>query len=467
MRSATTWLALAMCAFACAAPARSQRTLPPLGDEGEVYVYLEPFPAEAEHLAFTVSAAQVARADGPAAPLELLLPNLGGLGTSRQRLLAWGRLPPGDYTSLLLTVKRATLGSPEGRSDLLVPPEPDRVPVAFQVERGRATLVALTLQYARSVDRSFAFSPAFTAEQARTPVEQLIGYCSSTALASLTAFDRHRHRALAVTPVGRAPEGVVLDRRAHRAYVALPGEDQVEVLDLATGADLQRLPLRGGDRPRELALTPDGQALVVLNQGSYSVSFLDLSTASELARAPTGEEPYSLRLDRSGRRAYVFNRRSNTVTVVDLPSRQVAATVPVDAEPLRGQVDRTGGRLYVVHGGSSYLTVLTLPDLTVASRLYVGLGASAVEVDVRTDRVYVAVGRTLEVFDPLSIVPIDSFELPGAASTLAVDEVENTLLAVLPDLRAVAFIDLTSRHLTGLVDVGESPYATAIEGELR
>ena len=48
----------------------------------------------------------------------------------------------------------------------------------------------------------------------------------------------------ALEALGRA--GVAVDPRSRRAYVALSGEDQVEVLDLATGEDRRRIALRTG-----------------------------------------------------------------------------------------------------------------------------------------------------------------------------------------------------------------------------
>jgi DNA-binding beta-propeller fold protein YncE len=240
------------------------------------------------------------------------------------------------------------------------------------------------------------------------------------------------------------------------------------VLDLSTGEDLARIKLRGGDEPSDLALTPDGLVLVV-NLGSNSLGFVDPASGILLDRLATGLDPWTLRLDRDGRRAYVLHRRTGEITVVDVAGRAVARTVATDPEPLAAQLNRAGTRLYVVHRGSAYMTVLSVPDLTVANRLFVGLGASALEVDPRTDLVYVghADERRIQVFDPTSLAPIDRIELPAPVSYLLLDRTENALLAVMPSAGAVAFVDLASRRVTGVVDVGADALRVAIPGERR
>jgi YVTN family beta-propeller protein len=449
----------------CQLPGAPGRMLPPLAaGEGDVYLYLDPLPPTAGGLSVAVASIAAIPVQGAPIPLEVLAPELSA-SASWQRLLAFGRLPSGDYQGLLVTVRRATVNSSEGVSDLLVGAEPTRVEVALTASRGRATVLALSLDLGRAVGPSFRFTPAFTVSAPSTAMVPLNGLCSNSGAASLTVFDKHAHRVVGAFPVGREPRGVALDAGRNRGYVALSGDDQVEVLDLITGTPLGMATLRNGDRPRELALTPDGRTLLVVNEGSNSLSFVDAGAAVENERLPTGLEPRALLLDRSGRRAYVLNRRANSMTVVDVPNRAVVATLATDADPVRVQLNRAGDRLYLLSAGSPYLTVLSLPGLAPLKRVFVGMGASALKVDPRTDLVYVATQSRVQVFDAFALMPIASIELPGPATWLALDEVENTLLALLPDERTVAFVDLTTRRVTGRAEVGFAPYQPAVVGE--
>lgn len=452
---------------ACQGAGRATRIMAPLGNEGEVHVYLDALPPEAARLGLAVDLVAVSAGDAAPLPLEVLLPEVSGREMARQRLLAWGRLPPGNYGGLVVRFRRATLRGGDETSDLLVAAEPARVALPLAVGAGRGTVVSLALDVARSMGPSHQFTPVLTASVPGTGVVPVTGYCTNTAMASVTVFDRHARRALALYPVGREPEGIALDAARNRAFVALAGDDQVELIDLATGTDLGRVMLRTGDRPRELALTPDGRQLLVLNEGSNSLAFVDAEGLVEVGRVQTGLEPRALLLDRSGRRAYALSRRSNAITVVDVAYRAVVATFATEAEPVRAQVSRAGDRLYVIMVGSPYMVVYGLPGLAVKTRIFVGLGGGAVKVDPRSDLVYVASrdDGDVQLFDPLSTLPFNRFRLPGGSSYLTIDDVENALVALVPEERTVAYLDLASRRVVGQVECGLDPYQVAVVGE--
>lgn len=454
---------------ACQAPVSRLRGLGPLEAEGEVYLYLEPFPRGSERLTLALESAEAVASDGAAVPLELALAEVSASTSSSQRLLAWGRLPPGAYRGFLLKVRRATLESEGAVSDLLVAAEPARVDASFAVARRKATVLWLWFHPEDSVRKGFALAPAFSAGSPEAPLADLVGYCSNTGSDNLTLFDERARRVVGVLPTGRGPAGIAVDPLRRRAYLALSGEDQVAVLDIQSGEEITRIPLRPGDGPRELGLTPDGSLLVAVNARSGTAAFLDPAMGTEISRVTTGDGPTALVLDRSGRRGYVLNRRSASITVLDLPNRAVVTVVGTDPEPVRAGLDRAGTRLYLIAAGSPYLTVLSLPDLALARRVQVGMGASALAVDPRTDFVYVG-GRDddwLRVYDPVSFFPMRRFEVPGPVGLTAIGDADNVLFTVVPSRRLVGANDLVSGRSAGTMDVGEDPYQAALVGERR
>jgi YVTN family beta-propeller protein len=463
---------LAAAATACHLPARAPTAPPRLADEGEVWFYLQPPGGDAERLEVQLSSAAAVRRDGGAdVPLSLRLARISRQDAPGQRLLAWGRVPAGSYEGLRLGVAKATLAGDEGEgvAELLVPKEPALVAAPFAVGPGKAAVVSLDLRAGGSVQQRYAFSPSFSAGAAPRPFPQLAGYCSNASAAGVTAFDRVRRTVGEVVPTGARPRGLALDPAQLRLYVAEADQDLVEVFDIASGAPLVPLRLQAGDRPAEIALAADGRTLLATNEGSNSVSFLDLRGMAEVARVPVGDRPRGLVLDRSGQRAYVLDVRSNAITVVDVPNRAAVTTVPTDAEPLRAAVSRDGSRLYVVYAGSPYLAVLSLPELAVVSRIFVGLGAQTVLVDPRSDLVYVGgdLGDRIVVVDPMALVAIDFIDVPGEVSWLAIADPENALFALVSDRRHVTVVDLPSRGVVGAFDVGDDPYQLVLSSQRR
>ena len=451
----------------CQTSAYLVKALAPLENEGEVYLYTNPFPQEASRLKFSVAGMSAVRDDGREFPLSLYRPDVNGREMTRQRIFASGRLEPGSYTGFSIKAGKAALDTEEGEAALLIPKEPAVIKAPFVVGSRKAALLELTFNYADAVRKGFGFTPVFTAAAPEKPITELTGYVSNTGSQDLAVFDKKTRRVVGYIPTGRGPSGMAFDQAGRRAYVCLSGDDEVEVIDLAAGAELSRIRLDVGDNPRELGLTPDGRLLVTVNGGSNSVSFVDPASLTVLKKVGVGEGPVSILMDRAGMTAYVFNYRSNSISVLDLVGRKVSGTIPTEPGPLRGQLSRAGDRLYVVHAGSPYMTVFSVPLNEVLNRVYIGIGALSIKVDPRTDLIYVGKSdeTRISVYDPFSFIPIDYIDTPAAAGYMAIDGQEDNLLAVMPDNRRIAVISLDSRKTIAVFDAGDDPYYISLMGE--
>lgn len=86
----------------------------------------------------------------------------------------------------------------------------------------------------------------------------------------------------AETEVGLHPSQVLLDGPGKRLFVANANSDSVSILDAASLAVQETVPVRPdpalpfGSLPNALALTPDGQRLLVANGGNNAVAVVDL-----------------------------------------------------------------------------------------------------------------------------------------------------------------------------------------------
>lgn len=148
--------------------------------------------------------------------------------------------------------------------------------------------------------------------------------------------------------------------------VANAGKDSVSFFDLRgdTIRKVATVPVQS--KPTSVALAPDGLGAYVANTSSGTVSFIRLNIARDVVLRPhkhlkVGLKPTSLVLTPNGTRLYVANGRSNTVSVVDTLSERVIATIRVGLEPRGlavtndGDDDDTDETLYV----SSFLELDT------------------------------------------------------------------------------------------------------------
>jgi len=463
MRTRTAAAALLLAMSACALLKGGPPPRPPLGDNAEVHLYLLPLPRDAERLSFAVQTVTIRRMDGVEVPLEVKLRDVaGGCRPGDQRLLAEARVPPGEYAAVEVRSSSAALLGDGDLSRLLVDPDPVRAPLPFRVAPGRAAVVWLALEPG-AVSGEVSFAPRFSATlPPQTPPRAAL-YSTGAGSLSVVAVDRGAREVTGVIPVPGTPRGIALDIDRARAYVALERE---EVVDVAVGVPAGNIQLSPGDGPGDLALASDG-TLVVANQRSRSVAFVDPLAMAEVGRVPVGDEPTSLILDRAGRRAFVANRRSASITELDVGNRAVLATATTDPEPLRVALSRDGSLLYVVHRGSQYVATYAVPSLALQARTFFGLGATTIRVDPRTELLYVSRGaeRRIAVLDPIALQQIDSIDVPGAVSYMAIDDAENTLLALVPERASIVILDLTSRRRIAEIPVGVSPYTFAFFGE--
>ena len=441
---------------------------PPLEEEGEVYLYIQPFPQEAYRLRFKIAEIFALSGDGREFPLFVSLHELKGPEMKRQRLLASGQLPPGSYVGFSFRAKDANLKVEEGEASLLVPETPARIDFPFNVAKKKAYVISLILKYRESIREGFSFSPVFSVFIPTKPITSLIGFVTNSASNNITVFDKNLGQAVAMIATGRRPAGMALDQTRRRAYVALSGDDTIVVVDVTAVDVVESVRLHTGDHPQELALTPDGRVLLSANTDSNTVSFIDPVSLLELSRINVGNGPNSVLIDPTGRRAYVFNRLSSTISVIDIANKAIVTTISTDPGPLRGQFNMKGDTFYVINEWSSYLTVFDAASLTVRGRFTVmRMGLNAIKVDTMTSFIYL--GRrndtVVEMYDPFSFVRVDFIQTAGGVTYMTIDGETNNLYMVSPETKSLMITNLVSKKMPSEIDVGDGPYWVTMMGE--
>jgi len=173
----------------------------------------------------------------------------------------------------------------------------------------------------------------------------------------------------------------------------------------ATGADPavgQAAPAGPGGRSSSaVAMTADGDLLLVVNPDSNTLTLVDAAAGAPLIELPVGTDPRNVTVDDLGGRAYVANRGSATVTVVDLAAREVVGHVVVGQRPYGVVVSPDGERLYVAEQGVDRLAVLDTASMQPVATLAVADRPSGLAVtgDGRTLFVTHLLTNTITVLD--------------------------------------------------------------------
>jgi YVTN family beta-propeller protein len=441
---------------------------PPLqrGDRSEVQIYLQPVPPEARRLQWTLGDLKFIRSDGVQFPLTLPTENLKGSDLEeRQTQLASGFLPPGTYSGVSLTITKASITREDGDAALLVPEDPLNFPGPFELDSSEVLTLFLNLDPVGLVTGGFRFSPTFELVLPSRDLTSLIGYMTLPEADRIMIFNRKTMRVTGALATGRNPTGISVDADRGLAYVAVTGDDAVQIIDVFQGLVRERVPLRTSDGPVDLALTEDGQVLLSANYASDTVSVIDPVQAVETERIQVGRGPTSVIVSRNGTRAYVTCSQSSTLSVIDLSTRTLSATLSLEeTTPLTAALDREEESLFIVSGDSPNLTVVDTVALAVTDKIYIGTGSVSIVVDDLSGLALVGrkFSNEVSIVDPTALMPVDTIRLEGAAGHMTIDRQENALLVTIPDRRILQKVNLVSKRVMAKMSIDAVPSEVAV-----
>lgn len=448
----------------CSIPARPVPTTS--APASGIHLYLQPLPQEARRLTLTVSKILARTTDGTDRPLldqPLELRGRELVGIQKQILAV--ALSPGHYQGLLVQVAAATLTTEDGDVNLLVPAEPLFVADAFQVENGRVLALFLSLRHERLISDGFRFNPGFSLQGAVSVLPVLKGLVSNPETGTVTVFNKKIPEVVALLSIGRNPKGVALDQRRLLAYLALAGDHAVAVIDLASDRVAGKIRLRLGDVPERLALSPDGQTLIVANTGSRSISIVDTSSLAERKRILLQAAPADVFFADSSDVAFVLVPSTNALSVVDVSRQQLRVSVNLDQAMERGLGGHDGRELYLLAHDVPNLLVLDTSRLAVLNRVFIGYGGTSLAQQQETGFVYV--GRRsggIDIVDPQLSLPIDSLQLDAGVAELALDREDHSLYALPVRGDRVVRLDLVSHRVLGSFEVGTGSFGITVVG---
>jgi len=144
------------------------------------------------------------------------------------------------------------------------------------------------------------------------------------------------------------------------AYVTNQGSATVTVLDVVNVRLDRELPV--GLNPVAVAASPTRNEVYVLNTGvpggQGSISVIDCEHNAVVATIAVGRDPDSIDVDARGELAFVANRGSNSVSVVNLAFRNAVTQIGVGEEPDAVKLSPDGKTLVVANWGGDSVTLI-------------------------------------------------------------------------------------------------------------
>ncbi|MEU0068236.1 beta-N-acetylglucosaminidase domain-containing protein [Streptomyces sp. NPDC006332] len=262
--------------------------------------------------------------------------------------------------------------------------------------------------------------------------------------------------------VGDNPGEVVVSADGRIAYAANQGSNSVSVIDVASGEVTATVAV--GHVPAGLALTPDGDTLWVANYTDGTVQPVDTGTLKAGAPVTVGSGPENMAITPDGTTLYVANIHDNTVTPVDVATGTAKAPIPVGPGPFNVVAAPDGKTVYVSNSGGSTVTPIdtatddTEPTLLVPGQAY-GL---AISPDGRTLWVSPSNGDRITPVDTVTGAPGTSITVGRSAFDVGLDWNGATAYVTTADGNALVPVDTTKGTTGTPLTTGAYPLAVAL-----
>ncbi|MFF4058805.1 beta-N-acetylglucosaminidase domain-containing protein [Streptomyces sp. NPDC001668] len=262
--------------------------------------------------------------------------------------------------------------------------------------------------------------------------------------------------------VGANPGEVVVSADGRTAYAANQGSNTVSVIDVASGKATATVAV--GKVPAGLALTPDGGTLWVANYTDGTVQSIDTATLRTGTPVPVGDGPENMAVTPDGRSLYVANIHDNTVSPVDLTTGRAGAAIPVGPSPFNVVAAPDSKTVYVSNSGGSTVTPIdtttndTEPTLLVSGQAY-GLGLSP---DGRTLWVSPSNGDTITPVNTVTGAPGPGVKVGRSAFDVALDWNGSTAYVTTADGNTLVPVDTATSATRPPLTTGAYPLAAAL-----
>ncbi|HHT9153055.1 MAG TPA: YVTN family beta-propeller repeat protein, partial [Candidatus Hypogeohydataceae bacterium YC40] len=297
------------------------------------------------------------------------------------------------------------------------------------------------------------------------------------------AFDLKTGERFGPIPVGISPEHFEVSPDCKLCYVANFEEGTVSAIDLTQMTEVARID--GFAEPHGVTFTPDGSKAYIANFGAHEVGVVDTSTHQLIKRIAVGSayKVAALNPDRylteikgvanitptpDGRYLYAADGDSGEVAVIDTATDSVITSIRVGVEPWRAYSSPDGSFMLVPNNGDKTVSVISTRNHKVVATLKGGEGRTGVNFTGNGRKAYIISSKegAVYVYDLEKMREVKRLKL-GTNITLETASTTadgNKLYLACSTTNSVYVIDGKDDHVSVVPNVGHSPWAVCILG---
>jgi YVTN family beta-propeller protein len=274
-----------------------------------------------------------------------------------------------------------------------------------------------------------------------------------------------RNAVVATIPVGNRPRGIAVAPDGKHAYVALGKDDAVAVIDIATRRTVDRIPV--GADPEQVAISPDGRTIYVSNEALDSATAVAVNGHALRFRVAVGREPEGVSVNPNGAKVYVTGESDASVTVLDAVTGKSLSVFHVGARPRFMEFAPSGEWALVTAENGGTVHVIDVRRDTVVATIVIGDTATkptGIAISPNGRYGYIANGRANQV----TIVDVPARAIIGAIPVgqrpwgVALSRDGSTLYVANGRSNNISVVSTAQRRVTQTIAVGERPYTAVV-----
>ncbi len=277
---------------------------------------------------------------------------------------------------------------------------------------------------------------------------------------TLSLIDPHTNAEVSRVPIGRGPHHMMALPDDSALLIGLTAVNQLVVVDRKTGAVTRRIAAMD---PYQLGFSPDGKYFVTTALRQDFVDIYAGKLADEikpLARVRSGVLPSHISFSLDSRFVYVTEQGSGTVSKIDLAAGKVVNRVAVGRTPAGIWTTPDGRNLLVGVMGQDFVAVIDTATDKVTGKIITGRGAHNFLPMGDKRHVFVSnrVDDTISVIDMEALKVVDSFKVPGTPDDMELSADGKWLWVTARSHMDVALVNLETRQVEKRIRVGRSPH---------
>lgn len=228
-------------------------------------------------------------------------------------------------------------------------------------------------------------------------------------------------------------------------YVTNTQSDSVSVIDTTTFEVTHTIPL-GKGKPNRMAVHPDGKTAWVVYDKSHDLGVIDAETLGLVKRVKIGGNPYNLAFTPDGRYLYVLDWGSETsndeVIVYDLTAGRVDGRIEVSTWPAYGIFTGNGKTFYVSSETAGNVATIGTVSRAITHTVWTGGDAMGLALTADQRWLYAAAGEERKVVkvETATNTAVGAIPLPGVVHDVVLTLDGQFLYATLRGANAIAVV---------------------------